>query len=147
VDKKCKEETFIDYNRYNGYFVNKISIIGKECIAFLSNNGRKKYFKISTITDSFGTPLTSTIISSKQSDNISLIETIEKMPINLNTLRNSKINRYKQHLLADSGYHSSANKETLEKIGYISWASLRRDKPLGVTSPELRSGEISPWGL
>jgi len=39
VDKKCKEETFIDYNRYNG---------------------RKKYFKISTITDSFGTPLTST---------------------------------------------------------------------------------------
>jgi len=98
VDKKCKEETFIDYNRYNG---------------------RKKYFKISTITDSFGTPLTSTIISSKQSDNISLIETIEKMPINLNTLRNSKVNRYKQHLLADSGYHSNANKENLEKIGYI----------------------------
>jgi len=79
--KKKKEETFIDYNRYNG---------------------RKKYIKISTVTDTFGTPLVSTIISSKQSDNISITETVNKMPVNLNTLKNSKNNRYKQYMLADT---------------------------------------------
>jgi hypothetical protein len=92
-----REENFIDYNKYNG---------------------RKKYFKISTVTDSFGTPLSSSIISSKQSDNISINETINNIPVDLNTLKNSKNNRYKQYLLADSGYHSQNNINYLKKIGY-----------------------------
>lgn len=96
-NKIKKIQSFIDFNRYNG---------------------RKKYIKIS-ITNSLGTPLTSTIISSKQSDIISLIETFNKLPINLNTLRNSKNNRYKQHLLADSGYDSKKNKNYLRKKGYV----------------------------
>ena len=96
---KRREESFIDFNKYNG---------------------RKKYFKISALTDSFGTPLTTSIISSKQSDNISLRETINKLPINLNTLRNSKNNRYKQYLLADSGYNSNSNKAYLKQLGYTS---------------------------
>jgi len=95
--RKKKKETFIDHNRYNG---------------------RKKYFKVSTITDSVGTPLVSTIISSKQSDSISITETINKIPIELNTLKNSKINRYKQYFLADAGYDSKKNKLYLKKIGY-----------------------------
>jgi hypothetical protein len=95
--KQKKEETFIDFNKYNG---------------------RKKYFKISTLTDSYGTPLTTTVVSSKQSDNISVIETINSLPINLNTLRNSKVNRYKQTILADSSYNSEHNKTYLKKIGY-----------------------------
>jgi transposase len=36
----------------------------------------------------------------------------------LNTLKNSKNNRYKQYLLADSGYHSQNNINYLKKIGY-----------------------------
>ena len=96
-NKHTREESFIDFNRYNG---------------------RKKYTKISSISDSLGTPLTSSIISSKQSDRISLIETLNKMPINLNTLRNSKVNRYKQFMLADSGYSSKKNKTYLKNLGY-----------------------------
>lgn len=96
--KKKKERTFIENNRYNG---------------------RKKYFKIDTITDSIGTPLVSTFVSSKQSDCDSLEKTINSLPINLNTLNNSKINRYKQYFLADSGYHSKKNIDFVEKKGYI----------------------------
>lgn len=57
-------------------------------------NGRKKYIKISSIVDSKGAPLSNVIVSSKQSDSISVNETINGIPINLNTLRNSKVNRY-----------------------------------------------------
>ena len=96
-NKRKKEESFIGFNRYNG---------------------RKKYFKMSSISDSLGTPLTSSVISSKQSDRISVIETINKMPINLNTLRNSKVNRYKQFMLADTGYSSKKNKTYLKNLGY-----------------------------
>jgi hypothetical protein len=93
-----KEESFIDFNKYNG---------------------RKKYFKISLLSDSFGTPLATTLISSKQSNNISINETINSLSINLNTLRNSKINIYRQYLLADSGYDNIKNKIFLKKLGYI----------------------------
>ena len=96
-NKRKREESFIDYNRYNG---------------------RKKYFKVSTLTDSLGTPLTSVIVSSHQSDSISLIETVDNLNVNLNTLRNSKVNRYKQRLLADPQYDTKKNKEYLTKLGY-----------------------------
>ena len=96
-NKRKREESFIDFNKYNG---------------------RKRYFKVSTLTDSYGIPLTTTIISSKQSDNISLEETINNIQININTLRNSKINRYKQYLLADAGYCSNKNKSFLTNRGY-----------------------------
>ena len=48
-----------------------------------------------------------------------MIETVNSLPVNLNTLRNSKHNRYKQHLLADSGYDSNVNKKYLKENGYI----------------------------
>lgn len=48
----------------------------------------------------------------------SVKETIESIPINLNTLRNSKVNRHKQNLLADSGYDTKAIKNYATKIGY-----------------------------
>jgi transposase len=96
-NKKKKIETFIDFNRYNG---------------------RKKYIKISSITNSYGAPLAITMISSKQSDTISIQETINKIPINLNTLRNSKNNRYKQHFIGDALYDSNKNKTYLKKLGY-----------------------------
>jgi transposase len=96
--KKRKIETFIDFNSYNG---------------------RKKYFKVSSVTDSLGSPLSIVPISSRQSDNISLEESINNIPVELNTLRNSKVNRYKQHLLADTGYDSEANRTFLKEKGYV----------------------------
>lgn len=95
--RRCK--TFIDTNRYNG---------------------RKKYFKISSVTDSLGTPLITKPVSSKESDSLSLIKTIDELPIDLKTLNNSKINRYKQNLLADSGYCSKKNRSYLKRKGYTS---------------------------
>jgi hypothetical protein len=96
-DKQIKEETFIDFNRYNG---------------------RKKYNKISTITDSYGIPLANTIISAKQHDCMSIEETIDKIPVDLGTLKNSQNNRYKQYMLADSGYDSRKNAKYLKQLGY-----------------------------
>jgi hypothetical protein len=96
--ERKKEETFIDFNSYNG---------------------RKKYFKVSTITNKYGIPLGSAIISSKQSDSISVNETVDKINVQLNTLKNSKINRYKQYILADALYDSKKNMIYLEEKGYI----------------------------
>lgn len=96
-NKRRKEETYIDYNRYNG---------------------RKKYHKVSILTDSIGIPLSVAMISSKQSDALSIPETINNLHINLNTLRNSKINRYKQNILGDSLYHSKKNIAYLKSLGY-----------------------------
>lgn len=97
-NKQLKKTNFIDFNKYNG---------------------RKKYFKIDVITDSYGVPLEHNISSSKISDSITLIKNINNIPINLNTLRNSRVNRYKQYLLADSLYDSKKNKNFLIKNGYI----------------------------
>lgn len=97
-NKQLKKNNFIDFNRYNG---------------------RKKYFKIDLITDSYGVPLEHNISSSKISDSITLIKNVDQIPINLNTFRNSKNNRYKQYFLADSLYDSRKNKHFLIKKGYI----------------------------
>ena len=95
--KRKKERKFIDFNRYNG---------------------RKKYFRISVITNSDGKPLERSISSSKRSDSTTLIENVNNLPSNLNTLQNSKINRYKQYFLGDSGYDTKKNKNFLKEKGY-----------------------------
>lgn len=97
INKRKKEHTFIDTNRYNG---------------------RKNYFKVSTITDSNGVPLSTTIIASKEHESTGFEKTINKIPIDLKTLNNSKINRYKQNFLADSAYHSKKIINILKKKGY-----------------------------
>ena len=51
-----------------------------------------------------GTPLVTKVVSSKESDTLGLIKTVNEIPIELNTLNNSKINRYKKNFLADAGY-------------------------------------------
>ena len=55
----------------------------------------------------------------KKSDCVTITETLYNIPIDLNTLKNSKINRYKQYFLADSIYHSKRNITFLKKRGYI----------------------------
>lgn len=95
-NKRKKKRTFIGYNRYNG---------------------RKKYFKISIITDSYGVPLQKSIASCKESDVSTVHKNVDNLPKNINTLVNSKHNRYKQYFLADSGYHSKRNLFFLRKRG------------------------------
>jgi len=96
-NKKIRERKFIDFNRYNG---------------------RKKYFNISVISDSYGVPLSRGIFSSKKCDSSTILSMVNTLPANINTLRNSKINRYKQNFLADSGYCTKNNKLFLIKKGY-----------------------------
>ena len=43
---------------------------------------------------------------------------LRRIPVNLNTKRNSNHNRYKQNFLADSGYSSNKNKRFLKNKGY-----------------------------
>lgn len=90
----------------------------KHAINFCRYNGRKKYLKISTITDSFGTPFTSLVVPCKKSETRTIKETIDAIPVNLNTSKNSKNNRYKQIMLGDSGYCSKYNRSLLTGLGY-----------------------------
>lgn len=89
-------------------------------IDFYRYNGRKKYFKISIICDSYGVPLQITLSSGRGHDVTTLIDNVNNLPVSLYTLRNSKVNRYKQYLLADSAYLSLKNKLFLAEKGYIS---------------------------
>lgn len=84
----------------------------KSFIDFNTHDSRKRCCKISCITDSLGAPLSLIMIPGKQSDNISVEETVNSIPVDLKTKQNSKFNRYKQYLLADSGYHSFKNKSS-----------------------------------
>jgi transposase len=96
-NKQKKLNNFIDFNRYNG---------------------RKKYFNVSVITDSYGVPLEKSISSSKEHDSKTLIRNVNNLPNELNTLRNSKINRYKQYFLGNAGYDTKKNKQFLIDKGY-----------------------------
>lgn len=87
-------------------------------IDFYRYNGRKKYFKISIICDSYGVPLEISLSSGRGHDVTTLISNINNLPSCLHTLRNSKVNRFKQYLLADSAYLSLKNKLFLEEKGY-----------------------------
>ena len=92
--------------------------INNKNIQFNKFNGRKKYIKISRITDSFGVALGTAIIPGNKHDTRTIQETINNIPVNLNTKKNSTHNRYKQKFLADAGYSSKNNKKILIKMGY-----------------------------
>ena len=97
-NKQQRENHFIDFNRYNG---------------------RKKYNKVDMKVDPYGIPLSVSISPSKRVDSKTLKDVLNSIPINLNTLRNSKINRYKQYVLLDSNYDTKKNHKLLKKKGYI----------------------------
>jgi IS5 family transposase len=100
-----KESEFIDHNRYNG---------------------RKKYFKKDIVVDTYGYIFVHNTSSAKRHDSKSLNEVVDKLPDNFNTLRNSKVNRYKQIFLADTGYDSLKNRQYLESKGYLPLISRNR---------------------
>lgn len=92
--------------------------INNKFIQFNRYNGRNKYIKISAIVDNYTVPLAITTVNGGGLDVSTMKETIKKLPVNLNTKRNSTHNRYKQKMLADSGYSSKYNKKMLIKLGY-----------------------------
>ena len=81
-------------------------------------NGRKKYIKISHLTCSSGVVLASHIFPGNESDLTSVEQTFDKLPINLNTKKYSKNNKYKQYFLADPGYDSKRIRNFVTERGY-----------------------------
>lgn len=81
-------------------------------------NGRKRYVKISNLVDVNGAVLTSLIFSGKSHDCNSVNGTIDNLKIKLNTEKYSKNNKYKQYLLADSGYDTQKIIQLLISKGY-----------------------------
>lgn len=81
-------------------------------------NGRKKYLKISHIVDVNGVVLGSHIIPGNVSDFKSVDGTIDNIKINVNTKKYENNNKYKQYLLADSGYDSKEIHSMLSDKGY-----------------------------
>ena len=59
-------------------------------ISFNRYNGRKKYLKVSAITNSDGAIFSTKIVPGKKSDCVTITETLYNIPIDLNTLKNSK---------------------------------------------------------
>lgn len=92
--------------------------INNKLIQFNRYGGRKKYIKLSAITDSYGVPFTCIPITGSGTDVNSLEETHKSIVINLNTKKNSNNNRYKQYFIGDTGYSSLKNKKYLRKVGY-----------------------------
>lgn len=97
-NKQKREKHFIDFNRYNG---------------------RKKYNKVDANMDQYGIPLSIGVSPSNRADCKTLEDVLNNIPVNLNTLKNSKINRYKQYALMDSNYDTKKNHILLKKKGYI----------------------------
>ena len=114
-NRHANAETKPKYKKNINKYTNNIN---DQKIQFNRYNGRKKYMKISEITDSRGTPL-GLIITSGNSNEVSEIkDTINSIPVNINTKRNSTHNRYKQKFLADTGYYSNSNVTYLKELGY-----------------------------
>jgi transposase len=92
--------------------------------------GRKRYIKVSSLTDVDGVPLAIHVFSGKGNDNDTIKNTMDALPIDLDTKKHQNNNRYKQYLLADTGYCSEANRSLLTKKGYtpLIWHNRRNTK-------------------
>lgn len=82
-------------------------------------NGRKRYAKISHLVDKNGVTLSSHVFSGIEADCDSVENTIKNVKVQLNTAKYSNNNKYKQYLLADSGYDSQKVRQFLISKGYI----------------------------
>jgi hypothetical protein len=113
--------------------IDSTSITNKQGSDMVKHNGftgRKRYIKVSAITNNYGMPLGIYIFPGSESDMNSINETIEKIPIDLNTKEYCNNNRYKQYLLADAGYSSKNNQLLLKERGYdpLIWSNPRNIK-------------------
>jgi DDE family transposase len=113
--------------------IDSTSIANKQGSKFVKHNGftgRKRYIKVSSITDIFGIPLGIYIFPGSESDINTISDTIDKIPIDTDTKKHCNNNRYKQYLLADSGYCSKDNRLVLKELGYnpLIWFNIRNTR-------------------
>jgi len=102
--------------------IDSTSIVNKQGASSIDYNvhtGKKKYIKASAICDSVGVPLGFHLFPGNESDMNTINASLDNVPIDLNTIKYSKNNRYKQYMLADSGYCSKKNRAFLRKRGYV----------------------------
>lgn len=83
--------------------------------------------KITSITTSSGIPLNINLDSGNKYDSTLLPEAVNNLIINCNTKKYQNHNRYKQYMLADSGYDSNINNNLLVKKGYTTIIQNRRN--------------------
>jgi len=91
---------------------------GKDMIDYSYTNKKKKYTKISIITDRYGKPLNVECYSGNKYDSKILEDQISKMD-KTSPIRNNHKKKAIRHLLADAGYDSNLLKEKIRKLGYI----------------------------
>jgi transposase len=108
-------------------------IANKQGCKLVAHNGfigRKRYIKLSSVTDISGVPLGIHVFAGNKNDTNSIEDTLDAVPIELDTEKHKNNNRYKQYLLADSGYCSAANRLSLQKRGYnpLIWYNKRNNK-------------------
>lgn len=113
--------------------IDSTSIANKQGCKLVAHNGftgRKRYIKVSALTDINGVPLAIHLFPGNKNDVNSIENTIAALPIDLETEKHQNNNRYKQYLLADSGYCSKANRLSLRKKGYnpLIWYNKRGAK-------------------
>jgi transposase len=114
------EDNGADKKKYQS--LDSSSIQNKGCTELASATlykGPKKHIKVSAIVGTYGMPFAVTLVDGKKNDNITLEETVNELPSTLNTKENSTNNRYKQYMLADTGYCSQSNRDFLIDKGYI----------------------------
>jgi hypothetical protein len=113
--------------------VDSTGIANKQGCQLVAHNhflGRKRYIKVSSVTDINGIPLGIHVFSGKANDTNTIEDTLNAVPIDLGTEKHQNNNRYKQYLLADSGYCSASNRLSLRKRGYtpLIWHNRRNIK-------------------
>jgi transposase len=102
--------------------IDSTSVTNKNCndlTMFDKHKGSKKQIKISGIVDSFGIPLSLSLFPGNMNDTITIHKSVNKIPIDLETKKNKNNNRYKQYMLADTGYCSKKNRSFLLEKGYV----------------------------
>lgn len=101
---------------------------GVELIGFGKKGGGKRITNVSLLSDTYGAPLAIHQFKGSRHDSTTIPETLNKLPIGLNTLIASANNKHKQYLLADSGYCSIKNRKFLGTKGYtpLIWFNKRR---------------------
>jgi len=124
LSKKLKESKITEelkYRSIDSTFIQDIN--GSD---FSSYNGIYKHrkgesakgIKITSIVTTTGIPISVQINTGKNYDSPLLSSTVDQIRIDCNTKKYQNHNRFKQYLLADSGYDSKENLKLLHKKGY-----------------------------
>jgi hypothetical protein len=120
--KTTKKTEELKYQSIDSTFVEDIN--GSKYTTFSGIYKRRKGasskgIKITSIVTTNGIPISITINQAHQYDSPLLPNAVDKRVIDCDTKKYNKHNRYKQYLLADSGYDSKKNHKKLINEGYI----------------------------